>query len=318
MLSRYGCFLYGMDGDECPLQVHAMVLGSYFFSAHSFARGGDEIVDAFARRLAEHGVDIHLGCRAAKLELDHNRRVHGVHLESGDMIECEDCICTFHPQLLPDILPPDSMRRSFLTRLSSLENTSGLFAVFLAVDNPPDDLLWSNAYILGADSKRCGYSSDLAVMACGQSSVDVGRKSLCVMRANPIAPERIGEDKCNDRVTKWSRTDAYERLKEEEVKRTLEMLHDSFPELRGRYHVLDAATPCTYESYTGTVGGAAYGLKRSTGLTTLSARTPLHGLYLAGQSVIAPGLLGVLTSSLLAVAGILGFETVWNELRRCR
>lgn len=82
--------------------------------------------------------------------------------------------------------------------------------------------------------------------------------------------------------------------------------------------MLDAATPSTFESYTGTVAGAAYGLKHSTNQWGLQATTPIKDLYLAGQSVLAPGLLGAMISSLLAVSHILGHETVWNEIRKCR
>ncbi len=358
MLSLYGYCLYGMMGDECPMLVHAMVVGSYFFSAHIFDRGGNEIVDAFERRLVEAGVDIYRGLCATSLEVDHDRHVSGVGVASGtvldspgsasrdisrsdtraspvaacqgrvdramadgeERLECDACVSTIHPHLLLDLLPPESVRRSFVTRVRGLENTEGQFAVFLAVNDLPAKFRRSNFYCLGGESALTLESTGFAVMACGGDRAGPGRKALCLIRPSAVAdrfPTGVRHG-LRTRAPSWSRNEAYEELKQRMIEHSVEALCHHFPGLRGKCQVLDAATPCTYESYTRTVGGSAYGLKRSVGLTTLGTRTPLKGLYLAGQSVLAPGLLGVMTSGLLAVSNILGHQTVWDELRKCR
>ncbi len=345
MLSGYGFCLCGMNGHECPMMVHAMVLGSYYFSAHALVDGGDEIVNAFERRLVEVGVDIFPDQRAAGLEVGDDRRLHGVRLDAGERLECEACVCTIHPHLLPELLPPRSIRRSFLTRIRSMDNTSGLFAVYLGVDDPPDEFRRSNSYFIGDASDRSSGGTGYAVMACGEETTGLGPKSLCLMRTYPSPSRRLQPARTSatakahgsyDRARpdapstsaatqhgynsdgRWSRDAAYEESKQRTTENMVEVLYRQFPQLRGRCRVLDAATPSTYESYTGTVGGSAYGLKRSIYHAGLGARTPLKGLYLAGQSVLAPGLMGVLISGLLAVSNVVGHDTVWNELQKCR
>ncbi len=333
MLGRYGYYLYGVEGDECPLLAHAMVLGSFFFSAHSLPRGGDEVVDAFRRRLSENGVDLFCGRPVASLEVDHHRRLRGVRLAGEDVLECRTCVCTIHPHLLSDLLPPGAVRPSFLTRIRGLENTPAPFVVFLAVDDPPDELQRSNAYFVGRPCLERGRESILrtplrprgegevqnqlptsfAALNCGPTGGETGRKSLCVARMGPPAllPSRqCGKPGC--------RETAYEQSKEREVERTLEAFFRHFPGLRSRCRVLEAATACSYESYTSTAMGSMYGLKHSVHQTDLNTRTPVKGLYLAGQSVLAPGLMGVLISGILAASHILGHRTVWDGLRKWR
>ncbi len=368
MLGRYGYYLYGVEGHECPLMVHAIVLGLFYSSAHSLARGGDEIVDAFQRGLALAGVDTYCGRAVAALEVDDHRRLQGVRLEGDERLSCDACVCTIHPQLLPDLLPPRSVRRAFLSRIGSLENTFAPFAVFLEVDAPPNELQRSNCYFLGPcgagsqpvkppnqnrERKRpaaeaCAITdgAGLAAMACGwevegrksegrrsrdlrpstfdlrpstfdfrpsTSYAHVGRKSLCLLRVGPTtlsSTEKYGKRGCCEGT--------YETLKRKETQRTVEMFVRHFPAQEGRFRVLDASTPSTYESYTGTVGGCAYGVKHGMNQMGLTTLTPLKGLYLAGQSIVAPGLLGTLISGLLAIANILGRQSVWDEVRKCR
>ncbi|MFQ5589534.1 MAG: phytoene desaturase family protein [Phycisphaerae bacterium] len=329
MLSEYGFCLYGMHGDECPMMVHAMVLGSFFFSAHTFARGGDEVVDAFKRRINEAGAAIYSGQRASRLVVDRHRRVCGVQLDGGGQLRCEACVCTVHPHRLAELLPAQSIRKSFMTRVRWQENTPGLFTVYLGLDDTPKELGRSNRYFIDAPCEPAGARAIYVVPACGDGGNGLEPKSLAVISVQS-AGSGVGKSMrggcgaadagvpTNHVGGAWARDKTYEYMKHRATEKTVEAFYLRFPELRGKCRVLDSATPCTYESYTGTVGGSAYGMKQSVAQAGLMARTPLSGLYLAGQSVLAPGLLGVLISGLLAVSEILGAETVWEGLQKCR
>ena len=313
LFSRYGYYLYGMEGHECPLNINAMVLGSFFFSAHTLARGGDEIVAAFERKLEEAGVDVFCRRPVVGLEIDSHRRLRGVRLAGDEVLECRASVCTIHPHLLPNLLPSPAVRPAFLTRIGSLGNTFGPLAVFLAADDPPEELCRSNIYFVSGGSPAISNSHTLVALNPAGADAVAGRRSLCLMRVCPptlCPPGQCGKHR--------RRAAAYEERKQEETERTVEMLLHHFPAQRGKCRVLDAATPGTYESYTGTAAGSAYGIKHSILQSALGSKTPIKGLYLAGQSVLAPGLLGVMISSLLAVSHIIGPQTVWDELRQWR
>ena len=77
-----------------------------------------------------------------------------------------------------------------------------------------------------------------------------------------------------------------------------------------------AATPYTFERYTGTPGGSMYGIKQSVNQIKLNSVTQIKGLYLAGQSILMPGVMGGAVSGLLGVSNIVGIEDVWREVKK--
>ncbi len=320
MLSRYGHFIYGANGIECPMTMHAMVLGSFYFSAHALARGGDEIVDAFERGLDQAGADVLCGRAVVGLEVDEHRQLRGVRLSSDEVLECRTCVCTIHPKLLPALVEPGIIRPSYLARIEEADNTFGPMGVFLASEKPPAELERSNAFFVGGEANLDSADAGFAALnwgtgggQWGTGDDQAGRKSLCLMRTCPptlFQPDRTAKREYHD--------EAYEQLKCAETERLVEAFYRRYPDQRGRCRVLDAATPCTFASYTSTVAGSAYGLKHSVRQVSLEARTPVKDLYLAGQSVLTPGLMGVMISALLAVSRIIGAETVLGGLRKCR
>ena len=312
MLSRYGMFLYGMDAGECPITLHAMVQGSFYRSAHTLVDGGDGLIGAFERRLSELGVEVLVGREVVRLETDDRRSLRGVLLMDDQLIECRDCVCTVHPQLLLGLFAKGSVRPAFLNRLRDQDNTPGVIGVFLEVDEPPVDLRSSNVYFVGSSCGATLSDGELAVMNCASGGDSGGRKGLCLLRPCSFSwssPRFRGGE---------GHTETYSALKREEADRTVEIFLQQFPGQRGKCRVREVATPGTYERYTSTVGGSAYGIKHSVDRTGLASITPIRGLHLAGQSVMAPGVFGVLISSLLAVSRVLGQQTVWNEVRQCR
>ncbi len=82
--------------------------------------------------------------------------------------------------------------------------------------------------------------------------------------------------------------------------------------------MVEAATPCTFERYTGHPGGAIYGAKHSVVTGEVGQLGPVHGLSLAGQSVAMPGVMGALISGMLAASFITGRQSLWEHMRKYR
>jgi phytoene dehydrogenase-like protein len=85
----------------------------------------------------------------------------------------------------------------------------------------------------------------------------------------------------------WRDQSQYRIIKEEVTQRLIRTVEARYiPGLSARIKVIEAATPCTLERYTGNEGGATYGLAptpRQFGRGRPANRTPLKGLYLAGH-----------------------------------
>ena len=70
------------------------------------------------------------------------------------------------------------------------------------------------------------------------------------------------------------------------------------------------STPTTWERFTGTPGGSAFGIRKKDATCYVHPRTPVPGLYLTGQNCGLHGVLGVSETALLTCREILGEETL--------
>ena len=70
------------------------------------------------------------------------------------------------------------------------------------------------------------------------------------------------------------------------------------------------STPSTWERYTGTPGGTAFGIRKKDATCFVHPRTPVPGLFLTGQNCGLHGVLGVSETALVTCREILGEETL--------
>jgi all-trans-retinol 13,14-reductase len=285
-------------------------MGTFYISANTLSGGGDEIVDAFYDRLNEEGVDIFCGDAVVGVEVDEGRHIKSVITANGKVFECDSCICTIHPGLLSDILPKKAVRPAFFSRIRSMEETPAAFALYLELDDVPAKSTHTNHFSLGTRDNYNDGAWLLVVMACGPGSYDGKKKGMCVIKKGDMAlggREFYGYPK---------RTNEYLEYKRSETEKILKELYAFYPELAGNGKVVCAATPYTFERYTGTLNGSMYGIKQSVDQIKLNSPTHIKGFYLAGQSILVPGVFGSAVSGLLAVANIMGIKDVWRELKK--
>ena len=76
------------------------------------------------------------------------------------------------------------------------------------------------------------------------------------------------------------------------------------------------STPATWERYTGTPGGSAFGIRKKDATCYVHPRTPVPGLYLTGQNCGLHGVLGVAETALSTCREILGESTLNQILER--
>lgn len=305
LLGKYGFVLSGAQGEEIPLAFHALMLGSYFQGAGTFPSGADTVVNALTSALRRAGVACFFGSPVAQFRVDASQTLQGVLLEDGSELKCGEALCTVHPQLLPGLVPSSALRPAFRSRLRDLKNTSGMFAAYLDLDEVPERLRRRNCYSL----EDRGIEGEGFVAIMGADPEATPRKGISALRTVEV-PAGVREAYWLDRSAPL-----YLNYKRTELETTLQCMERALPEIKGHYRVLDSATPLTFERYTGTVGGAAYGICHTTDQLPLSARTSVRGLFLAGQSVHFPGLLGTLLSAFVVCGQVLPNDALWREAR---
>jgi phytoene dehydrogenase-like protein len=103
------------------------------------------------------------------------------------------------------------------------------------------------------------------------------------------------------------RPPAYSDLKRLIEERLLAQFVRHFPALEGMIVEREVSTPLSTVAFTGAVQGGVYGLEASPRRflsDSLRARTPVTGLYLAGQDVASAGVSGAMMGGVLAAAAI--------------
>ena len=117
-------------------------------------------------------------------------------------------------------------------------------------------------------------------------------------------------------VSQWpaERGDDYARWKAALTEQGLVVAEGRFPGLKDAVKALYTSSPLTWQRYTGSA--SAFGVRkdyRAVWNTVLSCRTPLPGLWLAGQSLALHGLLGVSMTVLHTISHIYGKQLIRKE-----
>ena len=130
-----------------------------------------------------------------------------------------------------------------------------------------------------------------------------------------IAP---GEMTPFELTRRGERSEAYQAAKRSLARRILDTLQEHWPEQAPYLKMVDASTPLTFRDYTLTPRGTAYGIIKSASNfrhAQLGAKTKVKNLFLAGQSIVQPGVLGALISGVYTGTAILGRNYLINKIK---
>ncbi|MBN2040522.1 MAG: NAD(P)/FAD-dependent oxidoreductase [Spirochaetes bacterium] len=293
------CSWMGISLSDCPVFYHHIVLLSYIFSSWKLKCTGAEMADVFASKVKEFGGKIITGDQVDKI-LIKDRIVKGVLLISGNKIESEIIIAAIHPQTMLKLIDNGDIKPAYRNRVTDLKNTMGIFSANYTIDANKAGDSSNNFFRLKINDT--GYLSDLTFFQVQKTAEeDLNMITL-------IAPSRY-ED-----WTQWKETftgrrgNDYLEKKNQFAEKLLSVASDIIgPFIKS--DLIDTYTPLSIRDWVYSPHGSTYGIERSRTqlLKTASLhRTSVHGLHLAGQNVLAPGILGTVLGSLSAVKGITG------------
>jgi len=302
----------GVPLSACPSFYHNMVLSSYLLSSWRLECSGAHMADVFAERFASLGGQI-ITNDAAELVLVTDRLAKGVRLVSGRELHAPIIIGAVHPKVVLAMLPENAVRPSYRKRITHLEDTHGISAVHVSVDAADHPALDHNLFKIQTLTE--GNIADMIFYQLRESE-QKGRNLLSILLE--------GQDNLWE---KWTgshtgcRGREYQEAKTREAEKRIFEAEALFGSL-GEYQILDIYTPLSIRDWVGSPQGSAYGVQRSSKQILSAAllnRTAVKGLFLAGQSVLAPGILGAIMGSLVTVKFIIGpkwFRKVFSDLQK--
>ena len=95
-------------------------------------------------------------------------------------------------------------------------------------------------------------------------------------------------------------------------------MEQSIPGLSGNIEHTECATPLTLRDFTHTPLGSMYGAKHRIGQYNPLPLTKAKNLFLAGQGVVAPGIMGAIISSCLVCGFIIGHKQLLKRIQKYR
>ncbi len=187
---------------------------------------------------------------------------HTVTCADGSSYRGDVVISAIHPVKTLELLK-DHVRPAYVKRLQRMPNGPGVFTVNIKLK--PGVLPFINHSI---------FIGDDVMIHFGEANENGYAVSLDLMAF----------------------TDPSDR--EAEAQRLIGLASARLPELPEAVEKYWTSTPHTWERFTGTPGGSAYGILKYSEADYISSRTPLDWLFLTGQNI---GLHGILGTSISAI-----------------
>ena len=310
--------LYAGEKDKTPFSMHAFIMDFYNQSAFRVVGGSDLICKALISRLEHYGGKL-LTCRKVTKILCDERRAVSVQTSDGERFEANYFIADIHPVRLLDMLDTKLIRPAFRQRILSVPNTVGGFSVYLHFKENAVPYMNSNFYGYAGDSPwgcEC-YDRDswpkgyLYMHFCHTENPNYARGGII------LSYMRIEDFSAWNNTTVGCRGEGYEEFKRNRAERLISMVEKDFPGLRSRIEHYYTSTPLTYRDYTGTEGGAIYGVAKDVtkGIACrVPYKTKVPNLYLTGQNVNSHGMLGVLVGAFVTSSELVGMDKVYKQL----
>jgi len=317
---------HGGRPGKASFAMHALISASYLEDGSWYPVGGGA---AFAEHIlptiSACGGEARAGVRVETL-LFEGDRVVGVRTADGDEFRADVVISDIGArETVNNLLPADSGQDDWITEIRSLPPSIAHFSLFLGFEGDVKnagatrsnhwiyptgevDVLWTNAPNGAPPSMFVSFAS------IKDPSHDPGP-------SQKHAGEMLAWTEWSV-VEKWAETasgargDCFRSFKARVEDAMFEQFATYFPELAELVVFRELATPLATTAITGHYQGAFYGLDVTPERVmsgALRAKTPIEGLFLAGQDVASPGIPGALWGGMLAAASV--DPTVFRQFR---
>ncbi|HEY3307618.1 MAG TPA: NAD(P)/FAD-dependent oxidoreductase [Desulfuromonadaceae bacterium] len=309
--------LYGVSSSEVSFAQHAVIVGNYYESARGIRGGGLSLALACDAQLEKHSVEVFCGSEVAEITAGTNGAFSGVRLKSGETISSRGCVATLHPQLLLDLIPEGAFRPAYRRRLAALEETVSAFLAYAVCTEPLPSLAGTNLFLLkDAESiheigKKPIGEAPLYISGAYRERDSEPSGFIVITPANFSETAQWQESRFGQRPVD------YRQFKQQALERIWRQVELLSPDLSGNIRSLEISTPLTIRHFCDAPLGGLYGIKHMVGQYNPSPTTRMKGLYLAGQALVSPGIMGAVVSGLLACGTILGHEHMRKELKAC-
>lgn len=314
--------LYAGISDHTPMFVHSLINYSYMQSAYRLVGGSEQIADILSKQIRENGGDIITGTGVMRYIHDDSGVIKGALTQNGETIEGSVFISTIHPSLSVKMIDPRYLRKTYISRISELQNTISVFGLYVILKDGCLPYADTNYYHYREDNVWAAETYDSAewpenffmsvTPQTGNDRYARGVNVLSYMKYRDV-------EKWKD-STVGRRGEEYNEFKDRRAESLIALIEKRFPGFSSMIDSYYTSTPLTYRDYTATVDGSMYGISHDSENfihSHISTKTKIPNLFFAGQSVSLHGVLGVAISSVIACGNLVGLEQLVTKIRNC-
>ena len=281
---------HGTPISQAPMSFHAHVGYTLYDDLSRPENGGDRLVSAFRRELEKYGVEIRTGTELLPFaDADSNGECREARFTDGSVLPVEQVYFTIHPHSVLKLLPVRVQTPSFLRRAKRLRESTSFFCAYYLADEGVEVPSGLISYFSRNDLDRIlegdGYSTGYLIGREG------GHTTISAFRTMPCGDTRF------DRPHSERLHDAaYQEFKQRTAEAIANDLTVCYPQLKGHLSLLESGSPLTCRDYDPPTG-SAYGVRCICGQSRLCGPLPVGNFFIAGQSVLVPGVLGTMLTS---------------------
>ena len=312
--------LYAGVRDKTPFSSHALAHDCFEQSAYRIVGGSGSLAKSLANQITRQGGVVRTGQRATKIECN-EYEAKNVLTEQGGRYPADLVICAIHPSNALKLVDSRLIKPNYRRRIEGYPNTPSVFSIYLKFKENRVKYMNHNLYYYPSNPTWWCKINDnttwpkflLYMHFCHKDNPTYAEtgKVLTYMNFNEVLPW------LNTQV--GNRGESYEMFKKTKAELLLDLLEEEVPGIRNNIECYYTSTPLTYLNYTGTPDGSMYGIAKdinSIGLNSISCKTSVPNLLLAGQSITSHGMFGVLAGSLITCSEVLSSDVIFNQLKQ--
>jgi all-trans-retinol 13,14-reductase len=310
--------LYAGHEKKTPLFIHAIINNSFIDSAWRIKDGSHNLVKILADNIIQYGGKIYTNAKAEKL-ISENKKIRFLRLSDGKEIEGKYFISNTHPEQILNMTDARNISLLFHRRIKSLEDTKGIFTLYLVFKKESFPYLNYNFYHynqenvwIAGDYNPALWPQHYVFMVTATSKSESYAESASVltyMDYNELLQWK--------NTTTGKRGEEYEEFKRQKAEKLLDAVEMQFPGIKSCVASYYTSTPLTWRDYTGTRAGSAYGVLKDFNKpleSIILPKTKISNLLLTGQNINVHGILGVTISSVLTCAEIIDLHYLLNKI----
>jgi all-trans-retinol 13,14-reductase len=311
--------LYAGIKEVAPLYLPMIIHSSFINGAYRFVDGGSQISDLLAGYITENGGTIIRMAEVTDL-LFESGKLKAVKINNSEVIEGKNFISNIHPKTLLKIAGNAPLRSAYRNRINSIDETIGVFTLYLSMKENAFEDLNKNFYVFKTDNVWEGSKYTPENWPRGYMMyLSPSSKNEKYTNAIIINTYMKWED-----VSAWEKTtvekrgDDYREFKRKKAERLFDVLESDFPGIKNKTEAYYSSTPLTYRDYIGSPTGSFYGMLkdfRDPLRSMVMPRTSIPNLFLTGQNINIHGVVGVTICSILTCSEMIGTQYLVEKVR---